>query len=101
MTRLNDDSDSYDLAWLSDGRHVLYFTMSGQLVMQDVETLARRPVAGTLPYAPDIVGGVVVSPDSRTLYYSARQTEADIWLVRQGSSGAPDKPAGNPSRAGP
>jgi hypothetical protein len=101
MTRLNDDSDSYDLAWLSDGRHVLYFTMSGQLVMQDVETLARRPVAGTLPYAPDIVGGVVVSPDSRTLYYSARQTEANIWLVRQGAGESTDVPPRNPGRAAP
>jgi Tol biopolymer transport system component len=101
MTRLNDDSDSYDLAWLPDGRHVLYFTVAGRLVMQDVETLERRPVTGALPYAPDIVGGVVASPDGRTLYYSARQTEANIWLVRHGSGAAPDSSAGNPSRTGP
>ena len=101
MTRLNDDSDSYDLAWLPDGRHVLYFTSAGRLVMQDVETLERRPVTGTLPYAPDIVGGVVASADGRTLYYSARQTEANIWLVRRGSDESPEVPAGNPSRRVP
>jgi serine/threonine-protein kinase len=81
--QLNDDSRSFDLAWLPGDRQVVYFTNRGTLVMQDVVTLARRPVAGTLPYSRDILGGVIASPDGRTLYYGAQQSEANLWLVKR------------------
>jgi Tol biopolymer transport system component len=87
--RLNDDSNSYDLAWMPDGRHVVYFTNQGKLVMQDVQTLERRAIAGTLPHPPDLIGGIVASPDGRTLYYASRQSQANIWLVRQSSPTPP------------
>jgi eukaryotic-like serine/threonine-protein kinase len=79
--QLNDDSRGYDLAWMPDGRTVAYFTNEGTLVLQDVVTLERRAVTGTLPHPPELTGGVIASPDGRTLYYTARQTQSNIWLV--------------------
>jgi serine/threonine protein kinase len=81
--QLNTDSKGFDLVWLPGSRQVAYFTGQGALVLQDVATLARRTIAGSLPYAPDGMGGLAISPDGRTLYYGARQSEANIWLVRQ------------------
>lgn len=90
---LNTDSRTYDLAWLPGGK-VVYFTSKGTLVMQDVVSLQRREITGSLPYPPDILGSLVASPDGRTLYYGARQIEANIWP--RGRGGAPrrsDRPA--------
>ena len=80
--RLNSDSRQFDLAWLPGGR-VVYFTNKGGLVMQDVVSLQRRAITGSLPYPPDILGSIVASPDGKTLYYGARQIEANIWLVKR------------------
>jgi len=85
---LNRDSRTYDLAWLP-GDRVVYFTSKGTLVLQDVVTLQRREITGSLPYPPDILSSVVASPDGRTLYYGARQVEANIWLVKRAFSGTP------------
>jgi eukaryotic-like serine/threonine-protein kinase len=86
--RLNRDSRSYTIAWLPDGRRVVYFTNRGKLVVQDIETLERREVGGAMPYPPDILASIVAAPDGRTLYYGARQTEANLWLVKRASRGA-------------
>jgi hypothetical protein len=51
--------------------------------MQDITTLARREITGTLPYPPDASAAIVASPDGRTLYYGARQQEANVWMVRR------------------
>ena len=40
-------------------------------------------VIGTLPYPPDILGSIAASPDGRTLYYGAQQSQANIWLVKR------------------
>ena len=55
--------------------------------MQDVETLDRRAIAGTPPYPPDLLTSIAASPDGRTLYYGARQIEANIWMVKRPSAG--------------
>jgi Tol biopolymer transport system component len=81
--QLNDDSDGYAIAWLPDSRHVLYFTRGGTVVMQDISTMARDSIRGTLPFPPDLLGSLVISPDGRTLYYGARQVEANIWMMRR------------------
>ena len=81
--RLNDESRGFDVAWLPGNRQVVYFTGRGMLVMQDVETLARRTVSGVLPHPPDLLNSIVVSPDGRTLYYGARQVESNIWIVKR------------------
>jgi serine/threonine-protein kinase len=86
--QLNNDSHTYDVAWLPDGRHVVYFTDRGQLVMQDVETLARRNVPGTLPYPPDLLRAIAGAPDGRTLYYGASQSQANIWLLKRSTTKA-------------
>ena len=70
-----------DGRWLPGNREVIYFTNRGTLVIQDVESLQRRNVIGTLPYPPDILGSIAASPDGRTLYYGAQQSQANIWLV--------------------
>jgi serine/threonine protein kinase/Tol biopolymer transport system component len=84
--QLNDDSRSYDLAWLPGSHQVVYFTNRGTLVLQDVASLKRREIAGALPYPPDLLGNIVAAPDGRTLYYGAQQSEANIWLVKRSSS---------------
>ena len=83
--KLNEDTQAYVLAWLPDDRHVVYFNERGKLVMQDVVTLERHEIEGTLALPPDPFGGVVASPDGRTLYYGARQLESNIWIVRKPS----------------
>jgi Tol biopolymer transport system component/tRNA A-37 threonylcarbamoyl transferase component Bud32 len=85
--RLNHDSRSYDVAWLPDNRRVIYFTNRGTLVMQDILSLERREITGQLPYPPDLLGSITAARDGRTLYYGARQTEANLWLVKRSSPG--------------
>ncbi|HWG32899.1 MAG TPA: protein kinase [Gemmatimonadaceae bacterium] len=80
---LNDDSESEIIAWLPDHQHIVYFNQHGALVMQDITTLARRELTGTLPYPPDVSAAIVASPDGRTLYYGALQEEANIWMMRR------------------
>jgi hypothetical protein len=81
--KLNEDTQAYDLAWLPGDRRVVYFTERGKLVIQDVVTLERHEIGGDLPLPPDPFGGVVASPDGRTLFYGARQLESNIWMVRR------------------
>ena len=89
MTVLSADARGYELAWLPGERQVVYFTQRGTLAMQDVTTLERRELTGWLPYPPDPFGGIVASPDGRTLYYGAQRVESNIWLVRRPSPTPP------------
>ena len=82
---MNDDSHGYDVAWLPGYQRVVYFTSRGTLIMQDIASLERREITVALPYPPDQLGSIAVSPDGRTLYYGARQVEANIWLVKRAS----------------
>jgi hypothetical protein len=81
--QLADDARGYEMAWLPGEREVVYFTERGTLVVQDVVTLERRELTGSLPYPPDPFGGIVASPDGRTLYYGAQRMESNIWVVRK------------------
>ena len=81
--QLSADARGYEMAWLPGERQVVYFTERGTLVIQDVVTLERRELDGWLPYPPDPFGGIVASPDGRTLYYGAQRMESNIWLVRR------------------
>ncbi|MDZ4673069.1 MAG: protein kinase [Gemmatimonadota bacterium] len=83
ITKLSDDAYGDELAWLPGYRRVVYFTGSGALVVQDVESLVRRVLSPALPYPPDQLGSIVAAPDGRTLYYGARQIESNIWMVRR------------------
>ena len=81
--QLSNDARGYDVAWLPGSKSVVYFTERGTLVMQDVASLERRLIAGTLPYPPDELGSIASASDGRTLYYGARQVEANIWMVKR------------------
>jgi serine/threonine-protein kinase len=89
VTLLSDDARGYELAWLPGERRVVYFTQRGTLAMQDVTTLERRELTGWLPYPPDPFGGIVASPDGKTLYYGAQRVESNVWLVRRPSPTPP------------
>jgi Tol biopolymer transport system component len=85
--------ESYAAAWLSDDRHVVYFTKGGrELVALDTVTRKRTVVDVRLP-GPSINDMFTVSPDARTIYYGAVRAEADVWIVervrRSGSQNAP------------
>ena len=87
--RLSDDSFSYNVAWLPGDREMVYFTRRGTLVLQNVETRQRREISGVLPYPPDLNASITVSPDGRTLYYGASQTQSNIWMVRRNTEARP------------
>ena len=86
--RLNQDSRSYDVAWMPGNQRVAYFTNRGSLVIQDIVSRERHEVAGQLPFPPDLLGSIAASPDGRTLYYGARQSQANIWLVQSSATRA-------------
>jgi eukaryotic-like serine/threonine-protein kinase len=83
---LSTDGTSLMLSWLPGSRRVVYFTGSGALVVQDIESLERRVVSQALPYPPDQLGSIIAAPDGKTLYYGARQVESNIWMVRRAAS---------------
>ena len=83
MKKLTNDSFNGEAAWMPDGRHVLYFTTHGALIMQDIETLERRVVASSLMYPPDMTQDLVASPDGHRLFYGAQQIQSNIWMVRK------------------
>lgn len=82
----NKDAGSNELAWMPDHRRVLYFTLDGALILQNIETLQWRQVDVTLPLPPDEDFNIVASPDGRTIYYGARHVEANIWKVSPASA---------------
>jgi hypothetical protein len=80
---LSDDAVGDLIAWLPGFQQLVYFTGSGALVVQDIESLQRRILSPALPYPPDQLLNIVAAPDGRTLYYGARQVESNIWMVRR------------------
>jgi Tol biopolymer transport system component len=79
--KLSEDGVGDRLAWMPDQSRVVYFTSGAKLMIQDIATLERREIDVTLPLPPDPEFNVVASPDGRTIYYGAQQTEANIWKV--------------------
>jgi Tol biopolymer transport system component/serine/threonine protein kinase len=63
--------------WMRDSRHLL-FSHRGTLNLIDSVSGARRPIM-SLPQ--NNLGSVGLSPDNRTIYFAARATEADVWLM--------------------
>jgi eukaryotic-like serine/threonine-protein kinase len=79
-TQINNDGAG-DVAWMPDNKRVVYFTLAGKLMIQDVVTLKRHEIDLKLPLPPDLDYNIATSPDGRTIYYGAQQTEANIWKV--------------------
>ena len=86
---LSDDAIGDRLAWMPDQARVVYFAAGGRLIIQDIASLKRRETSVKLPLPPDDQFEIVASPDGRTLYYGAQQTEANIWMVKQPKPGKP------------
>lgn len=75
--------ETYGVKWLVDSRRVIYFTKKGrELVVVDAVTRKRTVVDVRLP-GPSTNEVFTISPDSRTIYYGAARTEADIWIVER------------------
>jgi hypothetical protein len=89
---LSGDAASVDLARTDDHARVIYFTVTGRLVIQKIGLLERREIPVTLPLPPDDLWSIAASPDGRTLYYGAKRAEANIWRVEQPKAGR-DRPA--------
>jgi len=87
VRQLSDDNVGWVFGFMPDWRRVVYFTKSGRLMIQDLDTLKRREIAMPPILVSESFQGVTVSPDGRTLYYGAQQSEANIWKVEQPTPG--------------
>ena len=64
--------------WLPDSRRLLYVSGGNAFYVVDRETRSVRKV---FEVTRDVIGPPQLTPDGRTLYYTRRVTEADIWLA--------------------
>ena len=64
--------------WLPDNRRVLF--VSGGKALYVVDRVTRR-VRKIFSVAGDVIGPPQLTRDGRTLYYSRRVTQADVWLL--------------------
>ncbi len=62
--------------WMSDGRHLLY-QQDGNQWLADTQTRKAQQI---LAAAPDTIDAACPTRDNRTLFYTQKKTEADIWL---------------------
>ena len=63
--------------WMSDSRRLLY-VWEGKIHLLDTMTGEHHEV---LSVAPDIIGYVAIAKDDRSIYFSRREQEADIWML--------------------
>ncbi|MGH7530244.1 MAG: TolB family protein, partial [Gemmatimonadales bacterium] len=64
--------------WLPDSRRLLFVSGGNALYVVDRETRAVRKV---FEVTHDVIGPPQLTPNGRTMYYTRRTTEADIWLA--------------------
>jgi len=64
--------------WLPDSRRLLFVSGGNAFYLVDREREALRKVFST---ERDVLGPPALSRDGRSLYFTRRVTEADIWLV--------------------
>lgn len=82
LTQLSADGTDA-VKWMADNRRVVYFANNGStLVVVDTATRARTVVDVRLP-GPSTDEMFAISPDNRTIYYGAKRSEADIWIVER------------------
>ena len=75
--------ETFAVRWLADSRRVMYFTNAeSQLVVLDSVSGRRTVVDVRLP-GPSYPQMFAISPDNRTIYYGAKRSEADIWIVER------------------
>jgi len=64
--------------WLPDSRRLLFVSGGNAFYLVDRETKAVRKVFGV---TRDVIGPPQLTPDGRSMYFTRRVTEADIWLA--------------------
>lgn len=64
--------------WLPDNRRILFVSGGNGFYVVDRETAEVRQIYAS---KRDVLGPPRLTPDGRTVYYSRRITEADIWRV--------------------
>jgi len=69
--------------WLADGRRLL-FSHRGALWLVDSATGARKEL---LSLPQNSLGSVGLSADNRTIYFTLRSAEADVWMLTRRDAG--------------
>ena len=64
--------------WLPDNRHLLFVSRGREIILVDRLTKSRRTV---FTDTRNVLGPPQITRDGRTLYFSRRVTEADLWTV--------------------
>jgi Tol biopolymer transport system component len=64
--------------WLPDSRRLLFVSGGNAFYVVDRDTRAVRRVFGP---TRDVIGPPQLTPDGRTIYFTRRVTEADIWMA--------------------
>ena len=64
--------------WLPDSRRLLFVSGGKAFYLVDQESKAVRKVFAV---NRDVIGPPQLTPDGRTMYFTRRVTEADIWLA--------------------
>jgi Tol biopolymer transport system component len=64
--------------WLPDNRRVLFVSGGNAFYLADRVT---GEVGRVFAVSPDVIGPPQLTRDGRTMYYTRRVTEADIWMV--------------------
>jgi eukaryotic-like serine/threonine-protein kinase len=65
--------------WLKDNRRLIFFDKDKVFL---IDSLTKK-VKEILSVAPDSLQGMTISPDNRSIYFSLKKTEADIWLANE------------------
>ena len=81
VTKLSDDLGAYGLSWLADSRRLLIVDANNRLWLMDVVSKQRRQIDVPPPFR---IGGLLPSPDGRTLFGGGKLAESDVWMVEQG-----------------
>ena len=63
--------------WLADNRRVL-FSNGTQILLLDTETKRLKEIISVVPNRIQSIG---ISKDNRSIYYSMRKQESDIWMA--------------------
>ena len=63
--------------WLPDGRRMI-FERNGRPVIAETDT---RRVREILPAIKDHIRNIAVSRDGKTIYYTTRESESNIWML--------------------
>jgi len=64
--------------WLPDSRRLLFVSRGREIILIDRLTKARRTI---LVDPRSVLGPPQMTRDGRTLYFTRRVTESDIWTV--------------------